>query len=638
MQHPSLLLISFFSALEEGGIVYSVMGDTRDLPAEIASDVDIIVPQHVVPSLPQFMDTFCKQHGARLVQCLQHEHNAYYFVLALTGTGDRPEFLAIDLCGDYFRHGRKLLDAGELLATVTPAVDTAGHAKCFTVCAPAFEFCYYLIKKIDKEALNSRHGEHLSSQWRLDPHGGKRMIERFWGESAESRLLMRAAESGDWTTVAKLVPRMCSALRRRIPKNLSDTLLEWGRRSRRFREPTGLLIGALGPDGSGKSSVIAAVDRQVQPAFRATALVHLRPGFLYRPERMPSKTPHAERPRTGLRSLIKLLFFASDYILGYLFVVRPLLVRSNGLMFDRYYDDLLADPVRYRHHGSLPFARWLRNVVPRPHLWLLFDAPADVLQSRKQEVTPAESERQRFAYRALLRDQRNVAVLDAGRPLAEVIRDATDAVLAACEERTRTRLGLAPAAASSPLSARWLRFCCRHRIPLVSKLTRLLFNSDIYCKVPADLCMPHPYGIIIHSQTRIGCRVTVMQQVTLGGKDLHHNVAPIIGDDVYIGAGARVLGNVTIGNGAMIGANAVVTRDVPANAKVVGANRIIEAVVPPAVETAIEPAVIVYADEHAPATEDDELRRTVNDVVGDGDAGDVVLLLPTGTHQGTSHR
>jgi hypothetical protein len=235
MQHPSLLLISFFSALEEGGIVYSVMGDTRDLPAEIASDVDIIVSQHVVPSLPQFMDTFCKQHGARLVQCLQHEHNAYYFVLALTGTGDRPEFLAIDLCGDYFRHGRKLLDAGELLATVTPAIDPAGHARCFTVCAPAFEFCYYLIKKIDKEALDSRHGEYLSSRWSLDPHGGKKMIERFWGESAESRLLMRAAESGDWTTVAKLVPRMCSALRRRIPKNLSDTLLEWSRRWRPYR-------------------------------------------------------------------------------------------------------------------------------------------------------------------------------------------------------------------------------------------------------------------------------------------------------------------------------------------------------------------------------------------------------------------
>jgi serine O-acetyltransferase len=51
--------------------------------------------------------------------------------------------------------------------------------------------------------------------------------------------------------------------------------------------------------------------------------------------------------------------------------------------------------------------------------------------------------------------------------------------------------------------------------------------------------------------------------------------APVIGDRVYIGAGAKILGPVRIGNDAIIGANAVVTKDVPAGATVVGANRII---------------------------------------------------------------
>jgi serine O-acetyltransferase len=88
--------------------------------------------------------------------------------------------------------------------------------------------------------------------------------------------------------------------------------------------------------------------------------------------------------------------------------------------------------------------------------------------------------------------------------------------------------------------------------------------------------MPHPYGIIIHSKTIIGQHVTIMQQVTLGGSRLGINEAPVIDDYVYIGAGAKVLGNVHIGHHAVIGANAVVTRDVPANATVVGANRIIK--------------------------------------------------------------
>ena len=66
-----------------------------------------------------------------------------------------------------------------------------------------------------------------------------------------------------------------------------------------------------------------------------------------------------------------------------------------------------------------------------------------------------------------------------------------------------------------------------------------------------------------------------MQQVTIGGRDHRENIAPLIGDDVYIGAGARVLGDVRIGQGVVIGANAVVTRDIPPGVTVVGANRIV---------------------------------------------------------------
>lgn len=129
----------------------------------------------------------------------------------------------------------------------------------------------------------------------------------------------------------------------------------------------------------------------------------------------------------------------------------------------------------------------------------------------------------------------------------------------------------------NPSSTALLLFFCRYHVPLLSKLFRVLHNSDIYCNLKGrEIHMPHPYGIIIHSKTIIGRNVTVMQQVTLGGGRIGINEAPIIEDHVYIGAGAKVLGNVRIGHHAVIGANAVVTRDVPAGATVVGANRIIK--------------------------------------------------------------
>jgi len=129
---------------------------------------------------------------------------------------------------------------------------------------------------------------------------------------------------------------------------------------------------------------------------------------------------------------------------------------------------------------------------------------------------------------------------------------------------------------ANPLSARLLQFCCRNRVPVFGKLLRMVLHCDIYCDLRDRLVfMPHPYGIIIHSKAQIGNRVVIMQHVTIGGRDLERNEAPTIEDDVYIGAGARVLGNIRIGRNAMIGANAVVTRDVPPGATVVGPNRIV---------------------------------------------------------------
>lgn len=128
----------------------------------------------------------------------------------------------------------------------------------------------------------------------------------------------------------------------------------------------------------------------------------------------------------------------------------------------------------------------------------------------------------------------------------------------------------------NPLSARLLIFFCRHHVPVLGKLYRLLLNCDIYYDFgERRVEMPHPYGIIIHSKSRIGDRVVIMQQVTIGTRDRGVDEAPEIGDDVYVGAGAKVLGGIRVGRGAIIGANAVVTRNVPAGATVVGANRIV---------------------------------------------------------------
>ena len=75
--------------------------------------------------------------------------------------------------------------------------------------------------------------------------------------------------------------------------------------------------------------------------------------------------------------------------------------------------------------------------------------------------------------------------------------------------------------------------------------------------------------IVIHRRARIGNNVNIGAGVTIGGRGSFEEV-PVIEDDVLIGTGAKILGPVTIGRGAQIGANAVVLCDVPAGCTAVG--------------------------------------------------------------------
>ena len=86
-------------------------------------------------------------------------------------------------------------------------------------------------------------------------------------------------------------------------------------------------------------------------------------------------------------------------------------------------------------------------------------------------------------------------------------------------------------------------------------------------QIGGGLLLPHPQGIVINHDAVIGVNCLIFHQVTIGSNG---RGVPVIGGHVDIGAGARIIGPVRIGDHAKVGANAVVTRDVPAGAVVVG--------------------------------------------------------------------
>ena len=76
----------------------------------------------------------------------------------------------------------------------------------------------------------------------------------------------------------------------------------------------------------------------------------------------------------------------------------------------------------------------------------------------------------------------------------------------------------------------------------------------------------HGFGTVINGSAVIGCNCTILHNVTIGGG---HGGSPVIGDNVYIGAGAIIIGGVHVGNNVKIGAGAIVVEDIPDNSTVV---------------------------------------------------------------------
>jgi serine O-acetyltransferase len=119
------------------------------------------------------------------------------------------------------------------------------------------------------------------------------------------------------------------------------------------------------------------------------------------------------------------------------------------------------------------------------------------------------------------------------------------------------------------LWVRNIRFLAR----AISQVARWFTGVEIHpgAVIGPGLFIDHGMGVVIGETSEVGADVTLYHGVTLGGTSIEKGKRhPTLGDRVVVGAGAKVLGNITIGDDSRIGANAVVVRSVPPNSVVVG--------------------------------------------------------------------
>lgn len=189
-----------------------------------------------------------------------------------------------------------------------------------------------------------------------------------------------------------------------------------------------LCIAILGPDGSGKSSTINGIKTNLQDLGFSVTIFHLMPFKISNRNKQTVSDPHGKPNRTVVLSISKLFYFLLAYQIGFLLKISPNKDNKKIFIFDRYYNDLIIDPKRYRYGGPIWVAQLIEKFIPKPDMIILLDAPAEILQARKQEVSFKETSRQREAYLQYVKRLKNGVIIDASQPLKQVVYSTTRAI------------------------------------------------------------------------------------------------------------------------------------------------------------------------------------------------------------------
>lgn len=266
----SALVGRWFAWLDRERIAWVAVGDDQAIADGASNDVDLLVASDQLRAIPGLVRRFARAHRLRLVQDIQHEAVARFFVLAWDGDDGRPGFLYLDIAGDYWRHGRRFLPVAPLLRrrVRAAAASAAGGQLAYWRPAPADNLLYYLLKKVDKGTLPEGACATLAREWRRDPAGARAALVGYLPPSAVE-LIGAAATSGDWQAVQRAVPGLRARLAASPRLGPPALVAEAVRRLLRCCRPTGIAVQVDEP------AAAEEVARDWAQAFRRVVVVRL---------------------------------------------------------------------------------------------------------------------------------------------------------------------------------------------------------------------------------------------------------------------------------------------------------------------------------------------------------------------------
>jgi thymidylate kinase len=410
-EHPGKLLVhpklaALFGVLEEEGLSWCVLRGERDLLAP-AGDVDLLV---------------ARRDGARMRRIAEDlgfgrvpawGYGSHVFLLSYDEDGDI--WIKLDVVTELaFGPGFSLATGAE-----TESLARRHRVGGIPVLAGDDAFWALLLHQLLDKGGAVAAGDATRLTQLADGAGKDGPLARFVDSLCppgwSAGRIVGEVERGDWASLGDLAPRLAANWRRQWRTDvwrrmITNRFRRWSGKWLRLSRRRGLSVALLGPDGAGKSTLAAGIERSFYFPVRSVYM------GLY--QHASGRLPVRRAP--GVRLASRLARQWARWLKAAYHQRRGRLV-----LFDRYSYETLV-PSRHPHSRRGRARRWLLgHSCPSPDLVLLLDAPGELLYARKGEHDVALLERQRQGYRALQPRFPRAFVLDASRDADRVRASAT---------------------------------------------------------------------------------------------------------------------------------------------------------------------------------------------------------------------
>lgn len=359
---------------------YAVLRNYEGLPFNNPGrDIDILITKTSFELIRKQLISLINDLGCLLI--LQYNIERESFICACND-GELYKLIQFDFLFNCEVKGLLLIDAEEILDS------RIFNGDIYHV-SPEFE---YLTKFLYNKLLNHPYPAKYSS---LE----KQMKDNDFVKNKIEQIFLISFDKFTSTHFTKLFRRkLFYNLTSHLIKQFSHILRILSRKLSNHFHYAGISIGFSGPDGSGKTTIIKSVSQVFEPVYKI-GLYHFRPTLFSNISDMASNigikkdvdkdysNPHRGSKVGKFNSLLRLLYYSIDYILGYLIQIHKLLTRSQIVIFDRYYTDVIVDSRRSRIFLNHKFLYWFGKLfIPALDYNILLTADRDVILSRKQEL------------------------------------------------------------------------------------------------------------------------------------------------------------------------------------------------------------------------------------------------------------